>query len=100
GIRVLIVTGVQTCALPIFWLSRKPLHARSIAKQNLVRRAGASNRLKPGRVYVEAHQLLARPMLRRLPDLISNFELNVYGLHPLRSEERRVGKGWRCRWRG
>src|SRR2546427_7420562 len=70
GIRDLTVTGVQTCALPIY--------------------AGAIDR--------ERHEL--REIARREPDreapLVHRPRIDVADAH--RSEERRVGKECRSRW--
>src|SRR5204862_3431357 len=78
GIRDLYVTGVQTCALPIYHLH--PLFGRG-------RRADAGGwpRLRP-RICLEHWCCIwRRPALRcRGPRR--------------RSEERRVGKEWRPRW--
>src|SRR5206468_7360459 len=92
GIRDLIVTGVQTCALPI---SRR--HA---GDQLLVVLA------VPG--LVEAELLVQRLLLdvRQDGDAPAQAGLAVLGLQGrgrevavgVRSEERRVGKEWRCGW--
>src|SRR2546430_13144613 len=83
GIRDLTVTGVQTCALPIF-------------------DGGADHRLH----LLAAGQHLAA-FLQRQP-LLRQRELTARLVHPLlgdleiggrkRSEERRVGKECRSRW--
>src|SRR5688572_31519419 len=72
GIRDLTVTGVQTCALPIFPLSRiREFHRPiQISRQNLYRRTST------------IHEPLQIDAL---------FDLS-------RSEERRVGKECRSRW--
>src|SRR2546421_4535028 len=84
GIRYLIVTGVQTCALPI---SCNIVRVSSIFPPNckLISRSEGLKHLRPGQVAFtvisenstkEAHRLIAAS----------------------RSEERRVGKECRSRW--
>src|SRR3712207_7810725 len=76
GIRDIGVTGVQTCALPIWWTSgSKILSYRFVA-------AGTDR--PPG----------WRRMV--LPALVSLFALLI--VQGIRSEERRVGKECRSRW--
>src|SRR5438874_10322605 len=83
GIRDLYVTGVQTCALPIYstttLLARAPMGSKGMIAptgQNLLR-------LHPRPLYAGSNQ--SRQFSAR---------------HPLRfrSEERRVGKECRSRW--
>src|SRR5207245_3266031 len=71
GIRDATVTGVQTCALPILQLPAEPCQP-SPCLICLV--PGARPGLRPGHTESHGH----RPASR--------------------SEERRVGKEWRCRW--
>src|SRR5688572_33444735 len=79
GIRVLTVTGVQTCALPIYRdRSSRPL------------RAGQGSRIAEAVSRgVPCPPLTSGPfaaiLQRRVPIVT-------------RSEERRVGKEWGCRW--
>src|SRR2546430_9326219 len=83
GIRDLTVTGVQTCALPIYQTlepRRRPPHewaARRLSRQRHHARGA-------GRGALAGH---AR--VRRLPERSAD---------PRRSEERRVGKECRSRW--
>src|SRR5438046_9707938 len=70
GIRYWSVTGVQTCALPISLLERRPVHAR--AEAGLRDLLGGCHGLPAGR----AHRRRAGA----------------------RSEERRVGEESRSRW--
>src|SRR5206468_7217585 len=75
GIRDLIVTGVQTCALPIF------AHGDALAE------------------LVELAELLGAPVMTEGVASTCSFPFT----HPLysgsmRSEERRVGKECRSRW--
>src|SRR5690349_25142189 len=74
GIRVLYVTGVQTCALPI--------SARST-------RTSVSGGNRVQFTLVGVHVALAVMLLAGAALLIRSFE---------RSEERRVGKECRCGW--
>src|SRR5699024_11860892 len=76
GIRDRNVTGVQTCALPIFYTG---------APQNTRRRAIEDLKI------AEAHEYMAK----------NNIDLNDIVIHApyiVRSEERRVGKECRSRW--
>src|SRR5205823_9179623 len=95
GIRDKLVTGVQTCALPIFGAitfvvaesGRRYDNADLVLAEQLAARAAmaADNaRLFSERSYV-ARKLQESLLPRRLPDVP-------------RSEERRVGKEGRCRW--
>src|SRR5205823_7333735 len=70
GIRDKLVTGVQTCALPISFLSASSSRSSS---DWIVRK-------------VRGMQILLVPALAKLPWLVH------------RSEERRVGKECRSRW--
>src|SRR2546428_2855580 len=89
GIRDLIVTGVQTCALPIFApLALSGLEQRPIAGSQTPASwhwslGGHSTGLVP--VHTPARQ--ASASVQALPSS-----------HAVRSEERRVGKECRSRW--
>src|SRR2546430_15198219 len=81
GIRDLTVTGVQTCALPIFSDRANRLRTRCELREKILRRRYL-NRL------ISCH--VGKPCsLRRNGSLIHQ---------PCRSEERRVGKECRSRW--
>src|SRR5688500_20338857 len=83
GIRDYKVTGVQTCALPIYWTSLIALaRAESLAGSLAWRLEGLA---LPG--PVEALLEAARR------------DGEAAGVQALRSEERRVGKEGRSRWR-
>src|SRR5258708_15683637 len=77
GIRDDLVTGVQTCALPIYWCSLK----------KYISRRTASIAWSPARVA---------PLNPKHSVAVLRFhqESDLY----LRSEERRVGKECRSRW--
>src|SRR2546425_9699843 len=80
GIRDKLVTGVQTCALPILAQgTERRFEAREIARPRVARRA-------PQREVGAKRPRLGRETERR--------ELPLH----LRSEERRVGKECRSRW--
>src|SRR2546421_2574735 len=87
GIRDLIVTGVQTCALPI-----------SVPRQRRNRRCSAANRCRARRTVI-ARRIAAKPchrctlLLYSLPPGMAFLPLTL-----CRSEERRVGKECRSRW--
>src|SRR5260370_23855710 len=85
GIRDSSVTGVQTCALPIFNaadLSRLPTYEVIFINDGSRDKSAA----------LLAQQFRARPDTTRVILLNGN-----YGQH-MRSEERRVGKECRSRW--
>src|SRR2546421_3901479 len=84
GIRDLIVTGVQTCALPIFH------HIIAYVREP---NSNWFRGQKPG-VFFTAPQVKTKeqPDTSALP---SDF---LVGYAPGRSEERRVGKECRSRW--
>src|SRR5258708_17341626 len=83
GIRDDLVTGVQTCALPIYG---------SLSKE---KRLDAESRLKNGRLKA----LVATASLELGID-IGHVDLvcQIASPHRIRSEERRVGKECRSRW--
>src|SRR5207247_7764460 len=85
GIRDPLVTGVQTCALPIFPLG--PAGDDADADTPLRRPDG----LRPGRHPLRGARpgRALRPGLRGVPPARAR---------PGRSEERRVGKECRARW--
>src|SRR5437588_2139924 len=80
GIRDHCVTGVQTCALPIWQTGQEKPRVGADASL-----AGAWNRLT-------ASSASSMAEVRHLPGLITQFRLLS------RSEERRVGKECRSRW--
>src|SRR5207244_9154399 len=95
GIRDDLVTGVQTCALPI--LNRSPAAAATLSRpgfflglgQNLEYRAPGVYETVAWRSTNDLKTIETVPVVARVPD------------GPLRkrrrSEERRVGKDWRTR---
>src|SRR5206468_4620479 len=90
GIRDLIVTGVQTCALPIYLRQPERPGEPDVAARGRPRRPGTGRDLRalpesPRAVAESGHQALGR----RAADAGHR-----------RSEERRVGKEWRSRWSG
>src|SRR2546421_9569138 len=84
GIRDLIVTGVQTCALPIS--SRSPSGSARCRATGACRRGESSSRAA-GRRSTPLRRAVT-PSRRSRP----------CSLHRTRSEERRVGKECRSRW--
>src|SRR5687767_15223262 len=82
GIRDKLVTGVQTCALPILPRRRLP-----------VRRRPRADRLRPGNRRPVHHR---HGTSDRRPDLLPCRDPPGGALR--RSEERRVGKECRSRW--
>src|SRR5256886_10813569 len=83
GIRDLTVTGVQTCALPIFFLQPQPIHPGNSHWQNP----------SAGRT-----QIASIPEALEFPGLSSRARDSGLGRSEGRSEERRVGKECRSRW--
>src|SRR5256886_10943436 len=82
GIRDLTVTGVQTCALPIY-------PDRTVARLENGHDAGGAQGLRIACLYAYG---LQPPVGRELAQAIAK------GSDPQRSEERRVGKECRSRW--
>src|SRR5207249_6922803 len=89
GIRDRNVTGVQTCALPI-----SPLEDRCL---RIARRLKRWNRLQT----TNRAQLKIALLIYCFPPNKGNIgtaaDLDVFA-SLVRSEERRVGKEWRCGW--
>src|SRR2546430_5460324 len=85
GIRDLTVTGVQTCALPIF-SSPRP----SCCRRNLLQWSTCSFRCCTG---PSENETSAPPILKLVVSGVTNLRSAE-----LRSEERRVGKECRSRW--
>src|SRR5688572_32620945 len=81
GIRDLTVTGVQTCALPIYPFCRKHV-------------AGSQHPEQPRRYDAVADALRASDLLARCREIGPR----AVTREDLRSEERRVGKECRSRW--
>src|SRR2546430_4353957 len=80
GIRDLTVTGVQTCALPIYTLTR-PLDQR------------VYTRPPPQQAPISTQNSNKMAMTRKAAQ-----PLQIYQDEDSRSEERRVGKECRSRW--
>src|SRR2546421_7805135 len=85
GIRDLIVTGVQTCALPISLIFQP--YASDIARRLAGLSAGAVLETAAGTGIV------TRELVRTLPKSVTIVATDLN-----RSEERRVGKECRSRW--
>src|SRR3712207_8904043 len=83
GIRDIGVTGVQTCALPIWergwWLCPHKIRAALVAPRRLATVSGSASARCPAST------------------LSSRYVRSSFGV-PWRSEERRVGKECRSRW--
>src|SRR5690606_40721538 len=96
GIRDFHVTGVQTCALPIYFVERQPRGDRRVAKRREfeedARAAGRFARMRIGfrfSVFGFRQEKKSRDSNRisyRTPKTKN------------RSEERRAGKEWRAWW--
>src|SRR2546430_13338332 len=85
GIRDLTVTGVQTCALPIF--RRKRTEPDRVPQTRRVGNAAQH----PTEAVVKAH-------IPAVPRYLLGRRAQDAGHPPGRSEERRVGKECRSRW--
>src|SRR5437588_3418337 len=94
GIRDHCVTGVQTCALPIWWRHAVLLDAVKAAAVDLPGLAGHA-RLLCGRVLRLEQVVIQGNVVkgRANPGDGRGHMQPAY-----RSEERRVGKEWRARW--
>src|SRR5205823_7166185 len=92
GIRDKLVTGVQTCALPIS-------HAHALAHVD-VSAAAHSSDVREG--VVVSRQWASRLSPRNSPTFVSVLLMlmasSMARRKYRRSEERRVGKECRCRW--
>src|SRR5205823_7212720 len=99
GIRDKLVTGVQTCALPISYAARDERALRTgIAANGVALMLFAFVPLMLGLAARALHPSLADPQLALATVLSTNVPFAV-GALALRSEERRVGKecrpaGW------
>src|SRR5437870_7258943 len=80
GIRDGHVTGVQTCALPIFGVEEKLLDAKSLTGRSAF-----------GRLFEETTASLTCPFTH-------DGQISELSVQAIRSEERRVGKECRSRW--
>src|SRR2546430_1955030 len=85
GIRDLTVTGVQTCALPIFALASS---ASSLPQ--------TQSRTEASATVSKARALLQQGNTEQVINLLSHY-LQAHSKDS-RSEERRVGKECRSRW--
>src|SRR5437588_8861626 len=98
GIRDHCVTGVQTCALPIFI-------ARAAERAGLEKSAAVGSTSEAANLLADIAEpgdlvLIKGSRLARTEEVIEHFGTRQSSLvtgH--RSEERRVGKEWRYRWR-
>src|SRR5205085_4775045 len=90
GIRDLTVTGVQTCALPIYGVDPDPRFGElpRPGTPAAAGRLGADDLREPRRLQPAAVGCRRAGAPDRLP----------HDLRQPRSEERRVGKEWRSRW--
>src|SRR5205823_10575605 len=91
GIRDKLVTGVQTCALPILL---------GIEARCAVALMGGEEAVHLGEMYPAQQVGIGRVIVAAVGRCARH--RRVHGADapalPLRSEERRVGKEWRCQW--
>src|SRR3712207_7822947 len=101
GIRDIGVTGVQTCALPIYRIAtmdRTSPEMVRLVEEELGRRMGSllahqdMSTVGGVETLVEIINRSARPTERSILEWLDSTDPE------LRSEERRVGKGCRSRW--
>src|SRR5439155_15175823 len=95
------VTGVQTCALPIFLIQqrlRSPLRPARI-KMDKMHRDAQRNRddAKCSEASEDVHPPAVAPT-DVVTDAADAADEQKYSDRHARSEERRVGKEWRSRW--
>src|SRR5207248_7095572 len=91
GIRDRTVTGVQTCALPILRrtpASRPPKRCPACGTPTVKPESGVWT-ICPNRAGC------AGQVLQHVKHFVGALDIDGLGE---RSEERRVGKEWRCRW--
>src|SRR5438445_2530237 len=86
GIRDIGVTGVQTCALPIYWRRNKTLVLGAVERGGQIRLRIASNNRR-GTVEKFLGDVVSDDAKAIYTDELRSYD---------RSEERRVGK--ECRW--
>src|SRR5205085_7357220 len=88
GIRDLTVTGVQTCALPIYCCPRSRTAEPMATTATIEELAGAASKKAPNqRSELPGHRRITATMLGCMQLPLAE-----------RSEERRVGKECRSRW--
>src|SRR5205823_12087095 len=92
GIRDKLVTGVQTCALPIFPMRPGPPPG-AIYDEAAARLAAVLDRGDDIAFLCQGDPLFYGSFAGIMIRLVPRYSVTV-----VRSEERRVGKGWRCRW--
>src|SRR5262249_59565675 len=90
GIRDWSVTGVQTCALPILPVGWTVFNAMLL--YNIT--------VKTGKFEIVRRSVASLSGDARLQAVLIGFAFGAFleGAAGARSEERRVGKGWRCGW--
>src|SRR5206468_9478458 len=98
GIRDLIVTGVQTCALPIYGAKeiQRPLRECGAGLAGTGEQDTRQKQIHGLRRDVKPVEAFAHPIRKK--GLMSNFHFSNLPRPKKRSEERRVGK--ECRARG
>src|SRR5690606_39992824 len=98
GIRHFHVTGVQTCALPIFPIVGKA-HIAYISNGSVV---GLSKMNRIVDYYAKRPQVqerLTMQIVKELQEVLNTKDVAcVIDAKHLRSEERRVGEECRCQW--
>src|SRR5690606_40389488 len=93
GIRVFHVTGVQTCALPICIHKKRMRAVEGINKPTVFNRRPPAGLYGTGYFQCQLIKVLF-PFVERCLSFYHQPEQVAVG----RSEERRVGKEWRCGW--
>src|SRR2546423_15615457 len=96
GIRDKLVTGVQTCALPIY--PERRLIAVSLGAHRLRRACGCLPSRPSTGTSSASLSGVVRLRITSATEVASSFEVPPTGSSIGRSEERRVGKEGRSRW--
>src|SRR5207248_8267209 len=95
GIRDRTVTGVQTCALPICLFAAMSMAGLNVSAQT------TQSVDKPQITNAKLEQRNVKASLaEEVDEWVKSAERPQWLGYAVRSEERRVGKECRCRWRG
>src|SRR5690606_39578296 len=97
GIRDFHVTGVQTCALPIF-MPKTCAVIESMAPLSTTELTEKTKEIKSSAIFARERKIFAWGPLDEIYKIIPENEIKSCEEYDLsRSEERRVGKEWRSR---
>ena len=97
GIRDKLVTGVQTCALPIYDIKRETQQTWESQLGKIV--VEDNNQTNKVNFYTAMyHSMLAPNLYQDVDGKYRGMDLKIHETNDFRSEERRVGKECRSRW--